>query len=384
MDSGRLQKLLADMVAIPSVNPLDGPVGEGRGEAQLAGFVASQLEEAGIDHEEREAAPGRPSVLATIPGEQEDSVWFDAHLDTVSGEGMEGEPFSPRIEEGALCGRGAADDKGSLAAMVAALARVAASGKKPPYTVIFSATADEEHLMLGLHSLLESGLRARGVIVGEPTALRIVVAHKGVVRFTIATRGKAAHGSRPEEGVNAIYRMSRVLQAVEAFARGGVGRENHPLLGKATLMVGRIYGGEHFNVVPDRCEIHLDRRLLPGEEARKAVAEVRSYLASAIDEDLGLQVSAPHLAVPGMSLSADHPLAQAVSAAVREVTGKAPIHGMTGTTHAGPLNAAGIPALVFGPGEEGQAHTATERLDLEQLEQAAQVYEKLMWSGTGS
>ena len=383
MDRDQLQELLTDMVAIPSVNPLDGPIGEGRGEAELAGFVAAQLGEAGVDCRQHEAAPGRPSVLATIPGEQEEAVWFDAHLDTVSGKGMECEPFSPKIEEGALYGRGAADDKGSLAAMVAALTRVAASGKKPPRTVIFSATADEEHRMLGLHSLLESGLRARGVIVGEPTALRIVVAHKGVVRFTIATRGKAVHGSRPEEGVNAVYRMSRVLQAIEAFARGGVGRESHPLLGKATLMVGRICGGEHFNVVPDRCEIHLDRRLLPGEEARKAVAEVRSYLASAIEEDLGLQVSPPHLAVPGMSLSADHPLAQAVSAAVREVTGKAPIHGMTGTTHAGPLNAAGIPALVFGPGEEGQAHTATERLDLEQLEQAAQVYEKLMWSGAG-
>jgi acetylornithine deacetylase len=195
------------------------------------------------------------------------------------------------------------------------------------------------------------------------------------------TAGKAAHSSRPESGVNAIYRMARVVQALEAYARRGVGREVHPALGKATLSVGVIRGGEYANVVPDRCEIEVDRRLLPGEEGRRAVAEVRSYLSDAIEEDIGLEVLGPDIVVPGLDLRSDEPLVQAVSAAVKQVTGKASVSGMFGTTHAGPLMQAGIPAVVLGPGQMEQAHTATEALDLNQLEQAAQIYELLMRNG---
>jgi acetylornithine deacetylase len=258
---------------------------------------------------------------------------------------------------------------------------LAGSGEKPPATVMLTATADEEYQMRGLLALLESGLRARAAVVGEPSGLEVVIAHKGVARFRVATKGTSVHSSQPDQGVNAIYRMGKVIQALEAYAKGGVGREAHPLLGKATLSVGVIRGGDHVNVVPDRCEIEVDRRLLPGEEARKAVGEVRSYLGSAVEEEVGLELIGPDLVVPGLSLRSDDPLVQAVSAVVKEVTGKAPASGMMGTTHAGPLAQAGIPAVVFGPGAMGQAHTATEQLDLNQLEQAAAVHEKLMRSG---
>jgi len=264
---------------------------------------------------------------------------------------------------------------------MAALMEVARGGGKPPATVILTATADEEYRMSGLLSLLESGVSARAAVVGEPSNLEIITSHKGVARFKVATTGTAVHSSRPEEGVNAIYRMAKVVQALEAYAKGGVGRESHPVLGKATLSVGVIRGGEHVNVVPDRCEIDVDRRLLPGEEGRKPVADVREYLHNAVEGEVGLEVIGPDLVVPGLSLATDHPLARAVSAAVKEVTGKAPLSGMMGTTHAGHLAKVGIPALVFGPGAMGQAHTATEELDLAQLEQAAAVYEKLMRSG---
>jgi acetylornithine deacetylase len=147
--------------------------------------------------------------------------------------------------------------------------------------------------------------------------------------------------------------------------------------------VGVIRGGEYANVVPDRCEIEVDRRLLPGEEGRRAVADVRAYLADAITEDVGMELIGPDILVPALSLPTDEPLVHAVSAAVRQVTGKAPLNGMMGTTHAGQLAERGIPALVFGPGAMGQAHTATEELDLNQLEQAAQVYELLMRTGAG-
>ena len=381
MDREQLSKLTAELVAIPSMNPLDGPVGDGRGEGEVAAYVASRLKEAGIDVELREALPGRPSVVARIPGQSEEAVWFDAHLDTVSAEGMAFEPFEGRIEGDTLFGRGSADDKGSVAAMMAAAMELAKSGESPPATVIFTATADEEYRMSGLLGLLESGMTARAAVVGEPSGLEIIIAHKGVARFTISTSGKAVHSSRPEDGVNAIYRMGKVLAAIEAYAKGGVGRESHPMLGKATLSVGVVRGGEFVNVVPDRCEIAIDRRLLPGQDGRRAVADVREYLSSALQEDVGLKVSAPDLVVAGMSISSDHGLVQAVASVVRDVTGKAPLDGMQGTTHAGEMAKAGIPAIVFGPGRMGQAHTATEELDLNQLEQAAAVYERLMRTG---
>lgn len=394
MERDELRRLAADLVAIPSVNPLEESPGEGSGEGAVAEFVASRLRDAGIECELRETLPGRPSVLARLAGESEDTIWFDAHMDTVSAEGMAFEPFAARIEGDTLYGRGAADDKASLAAMMAAMIGVAKDGGRPPATVMLTATADEEYRMRGLLGLLESGLTEPGLtepgltepkvrvgIVGEPTGLEIVIAHKGVARFTVATTGKAVHSSRPEEGVNAIYRMGKVVAALEAYAKGGVGRDTHPLLGRATLSVGVIRGGKHVNVVPDRCEIDVDRRLLPGQEARKAANDVRSFLATAVEEEVGMEFIGPDLVVPGMSLTSEHELVQAVSAAVKAVTGKAPLSGMTGTTHAGHLIEAGIPAVVFGPGATGQAHTATEELDLNQLEQAAAVYERLMRSG---
>jgi len=381
MERAELRKLVADMVRIPSVNPLEGPVGEGHGEGEMARFVETRLREAGIECELREVAAGRPNVVARVPGASEEAVWFDAHLDTVSGEGMEFEPFAGRVEGDTLYGRGAADDKASLAALMAALMAVAKDASSLPATVIMTATADEEHRMQGLLSLLESEVSARAAVVGEPTGLEIIIAHKGVARFTVATKGKAVHSSRPEDGVNAIYRMAKVVEALEAYAKGGVGRDSHPMLGKATLSVGVIRSGRHVNVVPDRCEIDVDRRLLPGEEGRKAVGDVRTYLNSALQEELEMEVGSPDLVVPGLSLTSDHPLVQCVSAAVKEVTGQAVLNGTHGTTHAGHLSQAGIPAVVLGPGAMGQAHTATEELDLNQLEQAAAVYEGLMRRG---
>jgi len=380
MNRDQLRQLAADLVKIPSENPLDGPLGEGRGEAALADFVCSLLREAGVDCELVEALPGRPSVLARLPGEGEEAIWFDAHLDTVSAVGMEFEPYIGRIEGDVLYGRGAADDKGSLAAMVAALLRVAKRETRPPATVILTATADEEHGMQGLERLLQAGVTARAAIVGEPTGLKVVVAHKGVARFTITTTGKAAHGSNPDAGVNAIYKMARVVEALEAYAKGGVGTEVHPILGRGTLSVGVIRGGEYVNVVPDRCVIDIDRRILPGEEGRRAVPELRSYLTNAL-EDVELEVSALSRSIPGLDLSGEHPLAQAALAAVKEVTGKPALGGMAGATHAGPLSQTGIPSLVLGPGAMGQAHTSTEELDLNQLEQAADIYELLMCNG---
>jgi len=380
MEQAELRRFVADLVAIPSVNPLEGPAGEGKGEGPVAAFLQAKLEEAGIEAELQEVLPDRPNLVARLPGASEEAIWFDAHLDTVTGQGMDS-PFTPKVEGDRLVGRGAADDKASLAAIVAALIRVARSGERPPATVLFTGTMDEEHGMRGMRALLEAGRQARGAVVAEPTGLEIVVAHKGVARFTVSTAGKSAHSSRPELGANAIYRMARVVSALEHYARGGIGRDTHPFLGKATLSVGVIRGGEYVNVIPDYCEIEVDRRLLPDEDGRRAVGEVRTYLTSAIEEDLGIEVRAPNLLVPGLNMSVDDPWVQAVGAEVKRVTGKLSAVGNVATTHAGLLYEAGMPVVVLGPGSMGQAHTATETLELPQVEQAAAIYELLMRSG---
>ena len=381
MDRTQLAKLAADLVAIPSVNPLEGPVGQDRGEKEIAHFVTSRLEEAGVACELRETILDRPSVLARVPGETEEAIWFDAHIDTVSPAGMAFEPFAARIEGEKLYGRGAADNKGSLAGMMAALIAVAKGGAELPATVIFTATADEEYRMLGVLGLLESGLRARAAVVGEPTDLTVIIGHKGFARFKVTTAGKAVHSSRPENGVNAIYRMSRAIRALETYADEVLPRDSLPLFGRRTLSVGVVRGGEYANVVPDRCEAEVDRRLLPGEDGAQAVADVRAYLASQLEGDLGVEVHDPHLMVPGYRVPSDHPFVQAVAAAVARVKGESSLQGMVAATHAGPIAAAGIPVVVLGPGDMGEAHTAEEALDLDSLEQSAAVYEALMRSG---
>jgi acetylornithine deacetylase len=378
MDGKQLAQLASDLVAIPSVNPLEGPVGGERGERRIAEFIASRLREADVECELRETVSGRPSVVARIAGESEEAVWFDAHTDTVSAHGMAFEPFAGRIEGDRLYGRGAADNKGCVAAMIAAVTRLARTRTKPPQTVIFTATADEEYRMSGILGLLDSGLRARAAVVGEPTSLRVIVAHKGFVRFRMATAGRAVHSSRAQDGINAIYRMSRVVALLEAYAEERLGGRSVPLIGEATLSATVIRGGEYANVVPDRCEVEVDRRLLPDEDGLEAMADVRAYVDNALQEDVGLEVADPHLSVPGLDLAADHPLPRAALAAVEAVTGESVLDGMLVATHAGQIAAAGIPAIVLGPGDIGEAHTATERLDLNSLEQSVAVYELLM------
>jgi acetylornithine deacetylase len=378
MDGKQLLKLASDLVAIPSVNPLDGPVDGQRGEKRIAEFIASRLREAHIECELRETVPGRPSVVACVAGESEEAIWFDAHIDTVSAQGMAFEPFAGRVEGDRLYGRGAADNKGCVAAMMAALMQRAKSQARPPRTVIFTATADEEYRMSGVLGLLDSGLRARAAVVGEPTGLRTIIAHKGFVRFRMTTTGKAVHSSRAHDGINAIYRMSRVVTVLEAYAKERLGGRSFPLIGEATLSVTVIRGGEYANVVPDRCEVEVDRRRLPDEDGLKAIADLRAYVDGALQEDVGLEIADPHLSVPGLGLDADHPLPKAALAAVAAVTGQSAVGGMPAATNAGQIAAAGIPAIVLGPGDIGEAHTATEELDLNSLQQSVAVYERLM------
>ncbi|HUT36258.1 MAG TPA: M20 family metallopeptidase [Planctomycetota bacterium] len=389
MDSG-LVALLRELVATPSMNPYrSAELAPGYGEAAVAERVAAFLREAGLSVELQEIAPGRPNVLARLDGPAGvPPLLFVAHLDTVPVDGMTIPPFEGGVRDGRLWGRGACDNKGSLAAMLTALRRVAAA-RANPCPILFAGTADEESGYRGIraalrHSGFQSAIRdprsaiaPRAAFVGEPTGLSIVVAHRGVVRWAIAQRGKSAHSAHPEQGVNAIYRMMPLVRDLEALAAEIARRPAHPLVGPPTLSVGTIRGGHSVNTVPDSCVIEVDRRLVPGESPDAAEAEVRA-LAERHGATLDRFFCAGAFEVPPDCLAA-----RMAKQAVGAVVGEPCVVGVAYATEAPEVFGAGIPVVVVGPGDGSKAHSADEFLDLDQLQAAEQVYEHLMTQPAG-
>lgn len=367
--------LLRDLVAIPSVNPYDGPSGPLHGEAAVAAYVAEWLTAQGIPHEVREVRPGRPNVLAHMAGGDGPSVLLEAHMDTVSVDGMAGDPFSAELVEGRVHGRGACDCKASLAAMLIALAETARRGT-PPGDVWLAATADEEFSGSGAQRLMDEGLRADGAVVGEPTGLRLVVAHKGAIRCRVTTRGRSAHSSEPDRGDNAIYRMVPVLQAIEDYGRWLATRPPHPLVGLPTVSVGVIRGGQAPNVVPDECEIVIDRRLLPTDDPHAVEAELRQWLADRVPNAWEMTAMVYGY---GMATPPDAPIIARCSTALGAALGSYELAGAQYGTDASRFSRAGIPTVVLGPGDIRRAHTADEWVEVAQVEQAVAVYRGVMW-----
>ena len=365
--------LLRELVAIPSMNPyLSETLEAGYGEAAVAERVAAFLREAGLTVEVREVRPGRPNVVASLdrPAGGE-PLLFVAHLDTVPVTGMTVPPFEGKVEGGRLYGRGACDNKGSLAAMLTALRRVAeAKANRSP--LLFAATMDEESGYGGIRALIAEGLDVRGAIVGEPTQLGVIVAHKGALRVVITARGTSAHASTPERGDNAIYRMARIIADLEALAAELPMRPAHPRVGPPTLNVGTVHGGLTINTVPDRCVVEVDRRMLPGEPAAPAEAEIRA-IADRHGADFELVFAAD-----GFEIDESSDLVALARAAVAHVLGEAKTVGMPYGTEASALADAGIPALVLGPGDAAQAHAADEWVEIRQVEAAARIYERIM------
>jgi acetylornithine deacetylase len=368
-------ELLADLVSIPSVNPM-GRAGEGReyGEEQIAGLIAAYLRMHKVDVEISEVAKGRPCVVGHVDSGAEETLLLEAHLDTVGGERMAIEPFTAAIEDGKLYGRGSCDAKGSLAAFFAAVCSLLGGKRKLKRNVLLLAVPDEEYRFTGALHAVSRGLRADWGIAGEPTCLNIVRAHKGVTRWKIVARGVAAHSAYPERGRNAIFAMGQALVRIELYA--GLLREGqgHPLLGVPTLGVGVIEGGQAVNIVPDRCWVEVDRRTLPGETAGTVTEPVKRLL----DDLPDLELETPYLSVPGMEVEADSPFLKTLSEAILGVTGRATFEVARYATDAGIYGAAGIPTVVFGPGDIAQAHTEREFIDLDQYQAAIKIIQRLL------
>lgn len=358
------QKLLCELIALPSVNNALLPTNHPRaGEQRVVDFLAATTAKAGLDVDLQKVFPGRSNLLARLvpTGKVRQRILLAPHLDTV--DIANEEQLLPREKNRRLYGRGACDTKGSVAAMVTALAELACSGKRPASTeIIFTGLVDEEMGQGGSRALTASGLKADLAIIGEPTRLRLVTAHKGNLWLKLETHGKAAHGSRPELGKNAVHEMARIVDLLETKYAAQLRRRRHPLLRHATVNVGTIAGGVQANIVPAQCSITIDRRTIPGETDAGVWREMRALLRqNGLRATLVNTKSAPCLPME------TNPALPLVRQFMRTLGQKQPM-GVDYFCDASVLANGGIPSVVFGPGDIAQAHTVDEWISLAELE----------------
>jgi acetylornithine deacetylase/succinyl-diaminopimelate desuccinylase-like protein len=362
-------KLLRELVALPSVNPAFLPNDSKRtGEERVANHLIDLASKHGLEVSRQSVLPGRKNLFVRLKplGKVKRRIILSPHLDVVPAEDKQ---FKPRLKNGCLHGRGACDTKGSVAAFFHALLELSKQGKRPQQTeILFVGLVDEEHRQSGSRILGERGPKADLAIAGEPTQLQVVTAHKGNLWLCLETLGKAAHGATPHLGKSAIHAMTRVTNVLLTEYVDQLKERKHPLLGHPSINVGIIRGGSQTNVVPERCSIEVDRRTIPGETEASVLAEIQILLkkhrlpSTTIVESRG---------VPCPSLATDPNLPvvrQFLKAAKRRKS-----HGVDYFTDASPIAMGGTPAIVFGPGNIAQAHSADEWIDLKQLDQATAI-----------
>ncbi|MBU1908704.1 MAG: M20 family metallopeptidase [Verrucomicrobia bacterium] len=363
-------ELLKQLIGIPSVNPEHTQDARIAGEERLSCFLAGYLEEQGFEVTWQDRETGRPNLVASYGPEQAPcTLLLEAHMDTVGVDGVPGHPFQARIEGGRLYGRGACDCKGPMAAGLAALtadALEALVGKG--YRVLFAAVMGEETGNTGAMRLVQQGLRADRAIVLEPTDLSIVHAHKGALWFEVHVAGRAAHGANPEQGVNAILGMARLLDRILLRHQEDRRRLHHETLGPPTLSVGQIHGGVAVNVVPDHCMMRIDRRTLPGEDGSEILEGVEAELDALLREGLLLGGELKVLKEgPPFHTDENSELVQALGRACERAGRPARRAGSGWYSDAGPLSTVCPEVVAFGPGSIRQAHTSDEFIELESL-----------------
>jgi acetylornithine deacetylase len=363
------------------------PNAAGTGELGVAAYILAWCRSHGLAARVREVLPGRPNVVVDLNLARERTLLLQTHMDTVPGESMGDRAYHPEVRNGRLYGRGACDAKGQLAAMLWAMTLLKTDAERLKTNTILVAAMDEEHTFQGALAIVADRMQATGAIVGEPTRLKPVIAHKGVVRWGVRVLGRAAHTARPQDGVNAVTGMLDVLDALRA-SWGRTLVAEHPLLGRASATIVSIEGGVAPNVVPDRCRATIDQRTLPGEDpddVMRACDEVLDRLRSAAP---AWQVEREEPFVRDYALETDprEPVVQATLEAIRRVTGRQPTPGAVpyGTDASKLSRLGGIPCVVLGAGDIAQAHTADEFVQLDEVAQAAEIYyqaARLFWEG---
>jgi acetylornithine deacetylase/succinyl-diaminopimelate desuccinylase-like protein len=408
---------LQELIRIPSVNSMGrDAAGPNFGEERLTNYLQTLCEKQGWAWLRQEVHPGRENLVALLPGDPSAAdggklILWDVHQDTVSAEGMTVDAFAGDLRDSRIYGRGACDVKGSMAAMIAALSRLTTSKpQKTRPTIALAFTVNEECGFTGARALCRLWPQADGsrlalsemqiaagnltpeaafpkrpdcAIVAEPTDLNVVVAHQGVVRWRCHVEGRAAHSSRPDEGINAIYAMTRVVQAIEQYHRElATSAREHPLCGRPSVCVSTIHGGVGINTVPDHATIEIDRRVSPGEDPALAYADLMRHVADKADVGRAQVVhDPPFMKSVGLSHETARSLADRLAQAVRRSGRTCELLGVPYGTDAAAIAATGVLTVVFGPGSIRQAHTADEFIDVAELERGAELFLAIAQAG---
>ncbi|MBA4149510.1 MAG: M20 family metallopeptidase [Verrucomicrobia bacterium] len=369
------EKLLRELIALPSVNPAFlSAQHPNAGEKRVADFLCATAASAGLDVQFADALPGRPNLLVRLapPGKIKQRILLAPHLDTVN---STPEGFVPTRKGDRLYGRGACDTKGCVAAMLSAVIALANGKTRPAETeIIFAGLIDEECGQTGSRALADSGFKADLAIVGEPTENKIVTAHKGSLWLKLETRGKSAHGARPELGINAVHEMARIIDLLQTKYAAQLKKRRHPLLGNATISVGTVNGGSQPNIVPNHCVMTADRRSLPGETEASIRRELQALLRAAkLKAQIGK--SKAHSGLP-METNFKLPLVQQF---FRTIGQTKPV-GVDYFCDASILSKGGTPSIVFGPGNIAQAHTIDEWISIKSLERGTAMLHNFLQS----
>ena len=371
-----LDRLLWELVEIPSINPsLECKDADLTGEERIAQFLEVKANSSGIEYRRMKVLPGRENLVIRLKpsGKIKNKVMLTPHMDVVP---ATQDAFVPKIKNGCLFGRGACDTKGSIASFFHAFLRLAKERNRPKNTeIIFVGLVDEEFGQAGSRTLAQKGPKANLAIAGEPTNLKVVSAHKGNLWIRLSTQGESAHGSTPQYGRNAINKMSPILDTLTNEYPKLLSERKHPLLGSPTISVGTIRGGSQPNVVPDSCEIDIDRRTIPGETDESVKKEMKNLFKK-------LKIKSPEFSatrsVPCPPLDTDPtlPLVQSfLKASNRRKT-----IGVPYFTDASPISMGGTPALVYGPGNIAQAHSKNEWVNLKEVELAEKTIFRFLYT----
>lgn len=366
--------LLGNLISINSVNSTLVP--GARGEEELAHFLADYCRDLGLQVRLQEVAPDRPNVIAILRGKDPSrgrSLILNGHTDTVDIAGMTIDPLFPRIEAGRVYGRGAVDMKGGLASIIGAVNALVDSGVELLGDVIIAAVVDEEYASIGTEGLVKE-YRADAAIVAEPTDLQIHTCHRGFAWARIETHGKAAHGSRPAEGIDAITKMGKVLAELDRLQNEILPRLRHPVLGAPSVHASLINGGRELSTYPDLCSLQLERRTIPGETPDDVKRELQNLCDSLAARDPQFKAAVEvFFARPPYEISVDAPIVRSLHEACTKVSGVRPVYGgMSAWMDSAVLWEAGIPAVIFGPGGQG-LHAAVEFVSRDQVIAAAHI-----------
>lgn len=377
MVEGDAVALTRALVQIDSRNPTlsaDGP-----GERDVAVALGRALEKWGFSVQLQDSGSNRPNLIARIGPADTPAIMFAGHLDTVGVEGMTHDPFSADIANGKLYGRGSCDMKSGVAAMCsAAFAAYQHAGKNAKRQILIAAVTDEEYESLGMRAMLDSGVTAEFAILTEPTRLAICPAHRGFVWSEIEFTGRAAHGSRWDIGIDAIRHAGLVLAEMDELDAVGLQDTKHPLLGRGSIHASTIVGGIGMSTYPDKCILRVERRTIPGESEEKSLSELDAICERVRARRPELNAAVRLIAAQEPSdVAVDAPVVRALVNALESESLAAPIEGLSAWTDAALLNAAGIPAVCFGPGDIALAHAAEEFVPVDEIEKAERVLTRI-------